>query len=115
MGAELVHHADAALPYRETRSALAEEFHPHRRTIGSGFPTTVAPESITPHQPAHRRAGAGEREEVVLLALWSWFLVYIIRGAAALLRVKSESPEPPHLSLSPLGEGQGEGARNLAV
>src|SRR5258708_4202350 len=69
MGAELVHDADAALRIAKRDQPLAEQLYAHRRTVGLGdFPRQQRRNPITPHQRAHRRAGAGEREEIVLLA-----------------------------------------------
>ena len=67
MGAEFVHHADAVLAVAERDQPLAEQFYPDRRAIGlRDFRRQQRRNPVAPHQRAHRRAGAGQCEEVVL-------------------------------------------------
>ncbi len=67
MGAELVHHADASGGVAERDQPLAEELQSHRRAVRLGdFGRQQRRNPIAPHQRAHRRAGAGQREEIVL-------------------------------------------------
>ena len=68
MGAEFVHHADAACGVAKCDQSLAEKFDPHRRAIGfRNFRRQQRRNPIAPHQLAHRRCGTGQGEEVVLL------------------------------------------------
>ncbi len=69
VGAELVHQADAALRIAERDQPLRQELHAHRRAIRlRQLGRHQRRDPVAAEQRAHRRAGAGQREEVVQFA-----------------------------------------------
>jgi hypothetical protein len=65
----LVDEADAALRVAEGDQLLAQQLHPHRRTIRRG--KLIAEQRrnpITPHELPHRRAGTGPRQQLIVFA-----------------------------------------------